>query len=99
LLASERKGLSAGGFLLRPYRKSQDIMLLVDWFDPNEDGVRERVRGRKLRIKTQTVLPCAETAATLFWALMVSGRSPFERSTAGQSLAEKLSDQLLDLAA
>ena len=26
----------------------------------------------KRRIKTQTVLPCAETAAMLFWALMAS---------------------------
>jgi transposase-like protein len=28
----------------------------------------------KRRIKTQTVLPCAETAAMLFWALMASGQ-------------------------
>jgi transposase-like protein len=35
----------------------------------------------KRRIKTQTVLPCAETAAMLFWALLASGQSPCERST------------------
>ena len=28
----------------------------------------------KRRIKTQTVLPCAETAAMLFWALLASGQ-------------------------
>ena len=27
----------------------------------------------KRRIKTQTMLPCAETAAILFWALHASG--------------------------
>jgi hypothetical protein len=26
------------------------------------------------RIKTQTVLPCAETVLMLFWALMASGQ-------------------------
>jgi len=29
----------------------------------------------KRRIKAQTVLPTAETAAMLFWALMASGQS------------------------
>ena len=28
----------------------------------------------KRRIKTQTLLPCAETAAMLFWALLASGQ-------------------------
>ena len=37
----------------------------------------------KQRIKTQCLLPCAETAAMLFWALLASGRTPCARSTAG----------------
>ena len=40
----------------------------------------------KRRIKTQTVLPSAETAAMLFWALLASGQitAPGERSTDGR---------------
>ena len=37
----------------------------------------------KRRIKTQTVLPSAETAAMLFWALVASGQSPCAGSTDG----------------
>ena len=38
----------------------------------------------KRRIKTQTVLPCAETAAMRFWALLASARSRCARSTDGR---------------
>ena len=37
----------------------------------------------KRRIKTQCLLPCAETAAMLFWALLASFRSPCAGSMAG----------------
>ena len=37
----------------------------------------------KRRIKTQTVLPSAETAAMLFWALLASGQIHTERSMVG----------------
>jgi putative transposase len=52
----------------------------------------------KRRIKTQTVLPSAETAAMLFWAPLVSGQITM-RKDGWQSLAEKPSDQIIDLAA
>jgi hypothetical protein len=55
--------------------------------------------GDKRRIKTQTVLPCAETAAMLFWALMASGQITMRKVDGWQSLAEKPSDQIIDLAA
>ena len=38
----------------------------------------------KRRIKTQTVLPSAETAAMLFWALLAAGQITMPRSTAGR---------------
>ena len=39
----------------------------------------------KRRIKTQTVLPSAETAAMLFWGLLASGQITMRaRSTAGE---------------
>jgi len=53
----------------------------------------------KRRIKTQTVLPCAETAAMLFWALLASGQITMRKVDGWESLAEKPSHQLVDLAA
>jgi putative transposase len=53
----------------------------------------------KRRIKTQAVLPCAETAAMLFWALLASGQITMRKVDGWQSLAEKPDDQIIDLAA
>jgi putative transposase len=53
----------------------------------------------KRRIKTQTLLPCAETAAMLFWALLASGLIVMRKVDGWQTLAEKPSDQIIDLAA
>jgi hypothetical protein len=53
----------------------------------------------KRRIKTQTVPPCAETAAMLFWALLASGQIAMRKVDGWRSLAEKPSDQIIDLAA
>ena len=53
----------------------------------------------KRRIKTQTVLPSAETAAMLFWALLASGQINMRRVDGWQTLAAKPIDQPIDLAA
>jgi putative transposase len=53
----------------------------------------------KRRIKTQTVLPSADTAAMLFWALLASGQFNMRKVDGWQTLATKLIDQLIDLAA
>ncbi len=53
----------------------------------------------KRRIKTQTVLPSAETAAMLFWALLASGQITMRKVDGWQTLSKKPSDQILDLAA
>jgi putative transposase len=53
----------------------------------------------KRRIKTQTVLPSAETAAMLFWALMASGQITMRKVDGWQSLAERPVDHIIDLAA
>ena len=53
----------------------------------------------KRRIKTQTVLPCAETAAMLFWTLLASGQITMRKVDGWQTLAEKPDDQIIDLAA
>ena len=52
----------------------------------------------KRRIKTQTVLPCAETAAMLFWALMASGQIIMRKVDGWQSLAEKPDNQIMSIA-
>ena len=53
----------------------------------------------KRRIKTQTVLPCAETAAMLFWALLASGQITMRKVDGWPTLAERPSTQPIDLAA
>ena len=53
----------------------------------------------KRRIKTQTVLPCSETAAMLFWALMASGQITMRKVDGWESLDQKPADQTIDLAA
>jgi putative transposase len=53
----------------------------------------------KRRIKTQTVLPSAETAAMLFWALLASGQITMRKVDGWQSLADTPSDQIFDIAA
>jgi putative transposase len=53
----------------------------------------------KRRIKTQTVLPSAETAAMLFWALLASGQITMRKVDGWQTLTQKLADTPIDLAA
>jgi transposase-like protein len=52
----------------------------------------------KRRIKTQTVLPSADTAAMLFWALLASGQINMRKVDGWQTLATKPIDQPIDLA-
>jgi putative transposase len=53
----------------------------------------------KRRIKTQTILPSAEMAAMLFWALLASGQITMRKVDGWESLAQTPSDQIIDLAA
>ncbi len=48
----------------------------------------------KRRIKTQTVLPSAETAAMLFRALLASGQITMRKANGWQTLGEKLAASL-----
>ena len=49
-------------------------------------------------MKTQTVLPSAETAAMLFWALMASGQIIMRKIDGWQTLATKPVAQQVDIA-
>jgi len=53
----------------------------------------------KRRIKTHTVLPSADTAAMLFWALLASGQINMRKVDGWQTLATKPIDHPIDLAA
>jgi transposase-like protein len=53
----------------------------------------------KRRIKTQTVLPSADTAAMLFWALLASGQINMRKVDGWQTLATMPIAQPIDLAA
>ncbi len=71
------------------------------WKSARTTNAIERLHEEfKRRIKTQTVLPSAETAAMLFWALMASGQITMRKVDGWQTLAEKPAAAVpLDLAA
>ena len=77
----------------KPARPSQ-------WRSVRTTNAIERLHEEfKRRIKTQTVLPSADTAAMLFWALLASGQINMRKVDGWQTLATKPSDQPIDLAA
>lgn len=53
----------------------------------------------KRRIKTQCMLPCAETAGMLFWALLASGQITMRKVDGWQTLHIPPAEPCLDLAA
>jgi putative transposase len=70
------------------------------WRSVSTTNAIERLHEEfKRRIKTQTVLPSADTAAMLFWALLASGQINMRKVDGWQSLATKSIDQPIDLAA
>ena len=68
-------------------------------FIPVTNAIERLHEEFKRRIKTQTVLPSAETAAMLFWALLASGQITMRKVDGWQSLTRKLADKPIDLAA
>jgi putative transposase len=71
------------------------------WKSARTTNAIERLHEEfKRRVKTQTVLPSAETAAMLFWALLASGQITMRKVDGWQTLAEKPAAAVpLDLAA
>jgi putative transposase len=73
---------------------------LGQWRSARTTNAIERLHEEfKRRIKTQTVLPSAETAAMLFWALLASGQINMRKVDGWQTLATKPIEQPIDLAA
>jgi putative transposase len=74
--------------------------LQSQWRSLRTSNAIERLHEEfKRRIKTQTVLPSAEAAAMLFWALLASGQITMRKVDGWQSLSEKPSGPPIDLAA
>ena len=70
------------------------------WKSARTTNAIERLHEEfRRRIKTQTVLPEAETAPMLFWALLASGQIVMRKVDGWDTLAVPLADQAIDLAA
>jgi putative transposase len=71
----------------------------MQWRSARTTNAIERLHEEfKRRIKTQTVLPSAETAAMLFWSLLASGQITMRKVDGWQTLALRTVDQPIDLA-
>jgi transposase-like protein len=72
----------------------------TQWRALRTTNVIERLHEEfKRRIKTQTVLPSADTAAMLFWALLAGGQIRLRKIEGWQTLATQPTSQPIDLAA
>jgi len=70
------------------------------WKSARTTNAVERLHEEfRRRVKTQTVLPEAETAPMLFWALLASGQIVMRKVDGWETLAEPLSATPIDLAA
>jgi transposase-like protein len=70
------------------------------WRSARTTNAIERLHEEfKRRIKTQALLPSADTAAMLFWALLASGQINMRKVDGWQTLATKPIDQPIDRAA
>jgi transposase-like protein len=70
------------------------------WKSARTTNAIERLHAEfKRRIKTQTVLPQADTAPMLFWALLASGQIVMRKVDGWETLDQPLDDQPIDLAA
>jgi len=70
------------------------------WKSARTTNAIERLHAEfKRRIKTQTVLPQADTAPMLFWALLALGQIVMRKVDGWETLDQPLDDQPIDLAA
>ena len=70
------------------------------WKSARTTNAIERLNEEfRRRIKTQTVLPCAETVPMLLWALMASGQIQMRKVDGWETLSQPIDPTALDLAA
>src|SRR6056297_627677 len=70
------------------------------WRSARTTNAIERLNEEfRRRIKTQTVLPCAETVPMLLWALLASGQIQMRKVDGWETLSQPIEPITLDLAA
>lgn len=70
------------------------------WKSARTTNAIERLNEEfRRRIKTRTVLPDAETAPMLFWALLASGQIVMRKIDGWETLDQPLAPETIDLAA
>ena len=70
------------------------------WKSARTTNAIERLNEEfRRRIKTQTVLPCAETVPMLLWALLASGQIQLRKVDGRETLTQPIEPMTLDLAA
>jgi putative transposase len=70
------------------------------WKSARTTNAIERLHEEfRRRIKTQTVLPCAETVPMLLWALLASGQIQMRKIDGWETLSQPIEPMPLDLAA
>lgn len=70
------------------------------WKSARTTNAIERLNEEfRRRIKTQTVLPCAETVPMLLWALLASGQIQMRKVDGWETLPQPITPTALDLAA
>jgi len=70
------------------------------WKSARTTNAIERLNEEfRRRIKTQCVLPCAETVPMLLWALMASGQINMRKVDGWETIAQRVQPIALDLAA
>ena len=70
-----------------------------EWRNQTIPAYRRLTKRAEARIKTQCLLPCAETACMLFWALLASGQINLRRVDGWDTFHVQPAEQNLDLAA
>lgn len=68
-------------------------------FIPVTNAIERLHEEFKRRIKTQCMLPCADTACMLFWALLASGQITLRKVDGWKTLHIAPVEQILDLVA
>jgi putative transposase len=72
----------------------------TQWKSARTTNAIERLNEEfRRRVKTQTVLPCAETVPMLLWALMASGQIIMRKIDGWETLPQPVADPTLDQAA
>jgi transposase-like protein len=70
------------------------------WKSARTTNAIERLNEEfRCRVKTQTVLPCAETVPMLLWALMASGQIIMRKIDGWETLSQPVAAETLDQAA